>query len=236
MAPVSLDRESSTRRAKAAPDSYREYLNSASWRMTRNRALRRANYRCQRCGTKRDPNVHHKTYDRMGAELDSDLEVLCFSCHNGHHLEEAYVDPSKVYVRLVSEVVQRDPFAQFADIADETKRMCVKHKVAVDVALIDKAISLVCATRLKDRGVPYQSPVERKTFDEPLSHAQAVEMLARLRVALQAPAVAAKAMPVPPKPLTQFQVDRMRAFQMLAQEIAAAAERCDALEAQDGAA
>jgi hypothetical protein len=29
--------------------------------------------------------VHHRTYDNLGAELVSDLVVLCHSCHELHH-------------------------------------------------------------------------------------------------------------------------------------------------------
>jgi len=228
MAPMDVDRQSRARRAEAAPVSYRSYLASSTWRTKRNRALRLANYRCQRCGSKRDPNVHHRTYERLGAELDSDLEVLCFTCHNGHHREEAASTPGSIYVRLVSDVVTATPFAQIADIADDVKRLCVKHQILVDAPAIDRAISLVCATRLKDGQKPYQSPVEPQTFDEPLSHAQAVEIMARLRTALQRPDAAAKAMPVPP--LTQGQADRLKAFAMITAEIAEVADRCDDLE------
>jgi 5-methylcytosine-specific restriction endonuclease McrA len=37
--------------------------------------------RCERCGSTRDLELHHKTYDRLGRELLSDLELLCSGCH-----------------------------------------------------------------------------------------------------------------------------------------------------------
>ncbi len=228
MAPIDLDRESSTR--PKAPDFYRSYLNSPHWRMVRNAAMKRANYRCHKCGSKRDPNVHHKTYERLGNERDEDLEVLCFGCHNGHHLEEARSEPSGVYVKLVSEVVANNPFAQVADIADEAKRLCLKHKVPIDVALIDKAISLVCSTRLKDGQKPYQSVVEALEDLQPLTHAQTVELLARLR-ALAGGAVDVRPKVIPKaKMVTRHTADSLRAFAMVKEEIEASIARCEELE------
>lgn len=234
MAPSTLDREISTRRE--APVLYAQYLQSSAWRTKRNRALRLAKYRCQRCGTKRDPNVHHKTYERVGHELDDDLEVLCFTCHNEHHRAEATAAPEtprNIYVLLVSEAVKATPMAQVADISDDVKRLCLARKIAVDVPAIDRAIALVCATRLKDGGRAYESPVQPKVYGEPLTHAQSVEMLARLRAALNQSAASPKTMPEP-KLVTQGQVDKMRAFAMVMAEIAAASERCEALEHAQG--
>ena len=63
---------------------YDEYMNSLKWRKRRNRALKRAGFRCQRCGaTAQDGRleVHHLTYERLGHEADDDLLVLCHDCH-----------------------------------------------------------------------------------------------------------------------------------------------------------
>lgn len=230
MALISLDRESSTRRAEAAPVEYESYLTTKSWRTTRDRARRLANYRCQRCGTTRDLEVHHKTYKRLGAELDSDLEVLCRGCHNSHHLEEAQQKPGQsVYVRLVSEAVEATPMASVADLSDDVKRLCIKHGIHIDVPAIDRAISLVCSTRLKSP-TRIQQPLAPTQAETPLTHTQAVEFLARIRAKLQMPGAVAKPMPTGPL-VRQGQADQLKAFAMVTVEIAAASERCDALEA-----
>jgi 5-methylcytosine-specific restriction endonuclease McrA len=39
---------------------------------------------CQRCGSTRAVNVHHKDRDRRNSDLGN-LEVLCRSCHNREH-------------------------------------------------------------------------------------------------------------------------------------------------------
>lgn len=64
---------------------YRTYLLTDHWRLTRKYALRRAGFSCERCGVQSSLQVHHLTYDRIGAEDDADLEVLCRPCHEAEH-------------------------------------------------------------------------------------------------------------------------------------------------------
>ncbi|MBN1813980.1 MAG: HNH endonuclease [Anaerolineae bacterium] len=61
---------------------YNEYIKSDVWRQVAGAAIERAGRRCQRCGATHDLSVHHLTYERLGHELPSDLEVLCSVCHN----------------------------------------------------------------------------------------------------------------------------------------------------------
>lgn len=67
---------------------YREvYLRSKHWQMLRSEVLSRR-FCCERCGVswERALDVHHRTYERLGGEALSDLEVLCRSCHDHAHL------------------------------------------------------------------------------------------------------------------------------------------------------
>ncbi len=65
---------------------YEEYLRTPEWRARRQEALKRAQYRCQLCNTNQSPlEVHHRTYERLGAEVPEDLFVLCYSCHQWYH-------------------------------------------------------------------------------------------------------------------------------------------------------
>jgi 5-methylcytosine-specific restriction endonuclease McrA len=81
-------------RRKALRDHYHEYLRSPTWRAIRNGALKNAFFRCERCGRADALEVHHVTYARLGGdELLEDLEVLCETCHYGHHTyAAAYLD------------------------------------------------------------------------------------------------------------------------------------------------
>lgn len=65
---------------------YREYLRTPEWRRTRAGALVRAGQACSLDVTHtEDLEVHHRTYERLGAELVGDLIVLCRPCHRLHH-------------------------------------------------------------------------------------------------------------------------------------------------------
>lgn len=65
--------------------SYEDYISSRGWE------IRRADYfaghprKCQACGSTVQIQLHHKTYARMGRELDSDLVALCQKCHSEVH-------------------------------------------------------------------------------------------------------------------------------------------------------
>tara|TARA_B100000900_G_scaffold414938_2_gene443134 strand:- start:210 stop:875 length:666 start_codon:yes stop_codon:yes gene_type:complete len=66
--------------------TYSAYLHSAHWKKTRSEALMRAGYKCQACSTKEEIlDVHHNSYDRLGAEEPQDLIVLCRTCHGRVH-------------------------------------------------------------------------------------------------------------------------------------------------------
>lgn len=68
---------------------YREYLSSEHWRERRKEFLD-AFPNCNQCDLPRwlaiiaydqDLHVHHKSYARVGEEIDDDLEPLCRRCH-----------------------------------------------------------------------------------------------------------------------------------------------------------
>ena len=65
--------------------NYKEYLNSSKWKVVRRIALEFANYRCQVCNCTKKLQVHHRSYQNIGAETLSDVIVLCNSCHSLFH-------------------------------------------------------------------------------------------------------------------------------------------------------
>jgi len=65
---------------------YDEYLRTPEWKQTRAAALVRADQQCAMDPSHAGPlDVHHRSYERRGAELPSDLIVLCHACHQLHH-------------------------------------------------------------------------------------------------------------------------------------------------------
>jgi hypothetical protein len=67
-------------------EEYRAYLESPEWRVRRQWKLDEARNRCEVCNSSEPPiDVHHRTYERLGRERQSDLVVLCRQCHDRFH-------------------------------------------------------------------------------------------------------------------------------------------------------
>ena len=64
---------------------YRRYLRSSGWKRRRRAAVKRAGFRCERCGCGGRLEVHHLTYERLGHERPGDLVALCRACHRQAH-------------------------------------------------------------------------------------------------------------------------------------------------------
>lgn len=79
---------------------YHEYLQTPEWKKRRFSMLRWSRRRCEECGSKEKLQVHHKTYERRGQELASDLKVLCRDCHETHHLREVIAEAHEAEARL----------------------------------------------------------------------------------------------------------------------------------------
>jgi hypothetical protein len=63
---------------------YYEYIVSPEWIEKSKQAKIRAGNRCQICNRSSRQvilHTHHRTYERLGNEKDSDLTVLCVDCH-----------------------------------------------------------------------------------------------------------------------------------------------------------
>ena len=75
---------------------YDTYILSDEWKARADDAKQRAGWRCQLCNQHAcevQPFIvrleaHHRTYQRLGNELDSDITVLCSRCHGWHHAHE----------------------------------------------------------------------------------------------------------------------------------------------------
>lgn len=67
--------------------SYEDYLQSPEWKKRRAWVLTFWNHRCGICNRKDKLEVHHRTYERLGNELLTDLIPLCDRCHAKFHDE-----------------------------------------------------------------------------------------------------------------------------------------------------
>lgn len=66
----------------ARREEYDRYMQSQEWKRRRAVAIRKAGGRCQVCNRGGELHVHHRTYERFGAEMEDDLTVLCEDCHD----------------------------------------------------------------------------------------------------------------------------------------------------------
>lgn len=90
--------------------TYKQYMNSSEWRRKSNAAKARADYRCQLCNASPGMNklhAHHRTYERLGHELDNDLTVLCEDCHKLFHTKSGIVEHDFVITAQVERIMHK---------------------------------------------------------------------------------------------------------------------------------
>lgn len=64
---------------------YQEYLRSQAWIAKKWLVFKRDGYQCQHCGTAKNIQCHHLTYDHLYDEPLDDLVTLCKQCHESAH-------------------------------------------------------------------------------------------------------------------------------------------------------
>lgn len=165
---------------ESKPTFYQAYLNSPGWRAVRNAALHRAGFKCYTCGGRRDLQVHHLTYERLGAERNSDLQVLCANCHEGQHIRDTEQSEAGIYIRLASEALKAEPYATISDLADATKTLCAKYKIRYSGPDVNRALEFITGSRIKRAEVRLPLGVERKPDPEVIGPQEAHEWCARL--------------------------------------------------------
>ncbi len=177
------------------PSHYQAYLNTSGWRARRNRAIREALWKCQRCAGGRALQVHHKTYERLGAEWDQDLEVLCENCHRDEHLANPDQISLGLYLKVASSLIQVRPYSHVADLADDMKRRCVELKLPPNTQRINDAIATICGNRLSFEQKKHEEKYAHiPEHDRPISRQEAREFLGLLGITNVVDAIA-KPMP-----------------------------------------
>jgi hypothetical protein len=63
--------------------AYTAYLLSETWRSLKRRIIKLRGYKCEWCKVEGNVSLqlHHLTYERLGCELDTDVQLLCSNCH-----------------------------------------------------------------------------------------------------------------------------------------------------------
>ena len=104
-AKVKTKRQRKRQRRKSKPPTltYREYIDSPAWKRKRAAAIKHNGSKCNICGGKSYLQVHHLTYERLGREEMSDLEVLCKFCHGLEH-EDKYTPQDPLSERFMETI------------------------------------------------------------------------------------------------------------------------------------
>ena len=85
---------------------YRNYLASDHWRKLRTRVRRRARGWCERCKVGKRSDIHHLTYERLGAEKLEDLVAVCSYCHEFLHGKRTKDPAAAVYSEQEAEFIR----------------------------------------------------------------------------------------------------------------------------------
>ncbi len=72
---------------------YGNYIkNSPEWKFKAEATKWFYGYKCALCNSGSNLHTHHRTYDRLGDEIPSDLVCLCSDCHANYHGVHSYHD------------------------------------------------------------------------------------------------------------------------------------------------
>lgn len=112
-------------------EEYKAYLNSPRWQAIRKRLYREYEYKCAMCGSPKNLQVHHITYENIGEEKDEDLTVLCKECHQGLHEGKTFFD----YLCIAWDMIDEE----YENATDEVEKGTAK----IQADIIDKAMELV---------------------------------------------------------------------------------------------
>ena len=66
-------------------NKYLKYLDSVEWAKIKVDMLMLTGGRCEVCGSKRNLQLHHLSYDNLYCEEPDDLILLCSKCHMKEH-------------------------------------------------------------------------------------------------------------------------------------------------------
>lgn len=212
--------------------TYNAYLHTPHWRVVRNRALRLAGFKCTKCQVGRELQVHHLSYDRLGEELDTDLEVLCRGCHLGLHVHEAK-EAIGVYLKLVREALKAQTFETLEDLVEDVKCRCARARIPYHAGEVQAAVA---RAEISDRlAFPVAAPAKYAALldagrgSQPFTQAEACGILAQLNAQ-----GLMRSMPTVKK-FTRRQADGRIAVRQIAELILEQIAVCDALESEPDA-
>ena len=77
------------------------YIGSGCWKRKRNYIIKKRGCKCQMCGDESkkssEYHLHHNIYDRLGHEMENDLQLLCNECHSGLHKQFTLTELKRMF-------------------------------------------------------------------------------------------------------------------------------------------
>ncbi len=107
--------------------NYRKHLRSHEWRVLKAEVMNERGRECERCGETAGLQLHHKTYERLGCELLTDVELLCIDCHELADKEREIKNARKQYAAAVNTFGIKkfgEDWEAYADIEQVEEEYC----------------------------------------------------------------------------------------------------------------
>jgi 5-methylcytosine-specific restriction endonuclease McrA len=99
--------------------SYNIYLQTTHWKFVSQRAFDLDSGKCVRCEDKGEA-AHHRTYERLGAELPDDVVTLCRRCHHRIHSKNRPLNSVK---RRRKKNKEKSPASSIRRLEKEARRV-----------------------------------------------------------------------------------------------------------------
>lgn len=108
-----------------------QYIKTQAWEEMRQKVFRRDGFQCVVCKEAKNLNVHHITYDNLGAEKESDLVTLCRDCHKKVHAGDTVENMIGIrqHDLLESEANLNSQWAEFAERRKEFAEQRKKFEI-----------------------------------------------------------------------------------------------------------
>jgi hypothetical protein len=86
-------------------DEYQQYLDSESWDTRKYLYELDHPKRCSFCASKEKVDLHHRSYENLGNELDEDLVWLCRDHHREYHeTGQMPIKPTDKQIEILAEI------------------------------------------------------------------------------------------------------------------------------------
>jgi len=211
--------------------SYHAYLQTPEWKRRRNRALAHASWQCEHpgCTSTESLEVHHRRYDRLGAEPDDDLRVLCYGHHHALHNRAERL--RQLHWRVIRDVINSGAFESFGDFIEAVKVRFATLRIRID----PHALGDMLGMSLREVAIDAPDhPTRVAVADDPahISEAEAHAVLVELDLLDLVPSPMPAVRELSPEEILErhWRTDQRKAYRMVQQQILDTAQRVAALE------